>query len=400
MVKQEIKDLILEYKDKLLSSDNDITLNTICKEHNIKPSSMYKYVKTILSKSDYNLIKEVSKIKSTKNWKTSIIGKYGVENVFQLESVKDKSKNTLISKYGVDNCFKSSKIQEKKKKTMMERYGVENSGSSSVLLEKMKATNIEKYGYDNYAKTDECKDKIKSTNIERYGSDWYFQSEEYKNKVKSSNLEKYGSEWYIQSSDFKNKAKETLIEKYGYDNYTKSDESKERYKDKEYIEQIKMKMKTTNLKKYGVEYYTQTKEYSKKSYNTHKNNNSFNISKPEDIVYELLSNKFPDIIRQYRSSLYPYNCDFYIPSLDIYIEYQGNWTHGDSPFNSSNIEHQNKLKDWKDKSEYSSYYNNAIYVWTDLDVRKRKIARQNNIKLLEFWTIEEVEDWLKKLLKF
>ena len=395
MVKQEIKDLILEYKDKLLSSDNDITLNTICKEHNIKPSSMYKYVKTILSESDYNLIKEVSKIKSTKNWKTSIIGKYGVENVFQLESVKDKSKNTLISKYGVDNCFKSSEIQEKKKKTMLKRYGVEYSGSSSDLLKKMKTTNIEKYGCDNYAKTDECKDKIKSTNIERYGSDWYFQSEEYKNKVKSSNLEKYGSEWYIQSSDFKNKAKDTLIEKYGYDNYTKSDESKERYKDKEYVEQIKMKMKTTNLKKYGVEYYTQTKEYSKKSYNTHKNNNSFNISNPEDTIYELLFNRFPDVIRQYRTSLYPYNCDFYIPSLDIYIEYQGNWTHGDSPFNSSNIEHQNKLKDWKDKSKYSSYYNNAIYVWTDLDVRKRKIAKQNNIKLLEFWTIEEVEDWLK-----
>ena len=384
MVKQEIKDLILEYKDKLLSSDNDITLNTICKEHNIKPSSMYKYVKTILSESDYNLIKEVSKIKSTKNWKTSIIGKYGVENVFQLESVKDKSKNTLISKYGVDNCFKSSEIQEKKKKTMMERYGVENSGSSSVLLEKMKATNIEKYGYDNYAKTDECKDKIKSTNIERYGSDWYFQSEEYKNKVKSSNLEKYGSEWYIQSSDFKNKAKDTLIEKYGYDNYTKSDESKERYKNKEYVDQIKMKMKTTNLKKYGVEYY----------------NHKTNMIVSKDTIYELLSNRFPDIIRQYRSSLYPYNCDFYIPSLDIYIEYQGNWTHGDSPFNSSNIEHQNKLKEWENKSEYSSYYKNAIYVWTDLDVRKRKIARQNNIKLLEFWTIEEVEDWLKKLLKF
>ena len=384
MVREEIKDLILEYKDKLLSSDNDITLNTICKEHNIKPSSMYKYVKTILSESDYNLIKEVSKIKSTKNWKTSIIGKYGVENVFQLESVKDKSKNTLISKYGVDNCFKSSEIQEKKKKTMIERYGVENSGSSSDLLKKMKTTNIEKYGCDNYAKTDEFKDKIKSTNIERYGSDWYFQSEEYKNKVKSSNLEKYGSEWYIQSSDFKNKAKDTLIEKYGYDNYTKSDESKERYKNKEYVDQIKMKMKTTNLKKYGVEYY----------------NHKTNMIVSKDTIYELLSNKFSDIIRQYRSSLYPYNCDFYIPSLDIYIEYQGNWTHGDSPFNSSDIEHQNKLKDWKDKSEYSSYYNNAIYVWTDLDVRKRKIAKQNNIKLLEFWTIEEVEDWLKKLLKF
>ena len=379
MVKQEIKDLILEYKDKLLSSDNDITLNTICKEHNIKPSSMYKYVKTILSESDYNLIKEVSKIKSIKNWKSSIIDKYGVENVFQLESVKDKSKNTLISKYGVDNCFKSSKIQEKKKKTMLKRYGVENSGSSSDLLKKMKTTNIEKYGYDNYAKTDECKDKIKSTNIERYGSDWYFQSEEYKNKVKSSNLEKYGSEWYIQSSDFKNKAKETLIEKYGYDNYTKSDESKERYKDREYVEQIKLKMKSTNLKKYGVEYY----------------NHKTNMIVSKDTIYELLSNKFPDIIRQYRTSLYPYNCDFYIPSLDIYIEYQGNWTHGDSPFNSSNIEHQNKLKDWEDKSEYSSYYKNAIYVWTDLDVRKRKTAKQNNIKLLEFWTIEEVEDWLK-----
>ena len=35
-----------------------------------------------------------------------------------------------------------------------------------------------------------------------------------------------------------------------------------------------------------------------------------------------------DIIRQYKSDLYPFACDFYIPSLDLYIECNYHWTHG------------------------------------------------------------------------
>ena len=36
-----------------------------------------------------------------------------------------------------------------------------------------------------------------------------------------------------------------------------------------------------------------------------------------------------------------------------------------------------------------------IYTWTDLDVRKRNIAKENNLNYIEFWNIKEVETWLE-----
>lgn len=52
-----------------------------------------------------------------------------------------------------------------------------------------------------------------------------------------------------------------------------------------------------------------------------KQNKSFNKSISEDQCYNLLKEIFPDIIRQYRDVRYPFNCDFYIPSNDLFIEY-------------------------------------------------------------------------------
>jgi len=50
----------------------------------------------------------------------------GVDNQFQLESVKVKSKNTLLKKYGVDNISKSESIKIKKEETMLKNYGRTN----------------------------------------------------------------------------------------------------------------------------------------------------------------------------------------------------------------------------------------------------------------------------------
>ena len=52
---------------------------------------------------------------------------------------------------------------------------------------------------------------------------------------------------------------------------------------------------------------------------------------------------YPDTIRQYKDSRYPYNCDFYIPCLDLFIEFQGYWTHGEHPFNPNDINDINRL---------------------------------------------------------
>ena len=97
-----------------------------------------------------------------------------------------------------------------------------------------------------------------------------------------------------------------------------------------------------------------------KNIQTKKKNNSFNKSIQEEQVYQLLLQKFNknDIIRQYRSTLYPFNCDFYIKSLDLYIEYHGTWTHGNKPFKHS-VEDLEKLKRLKNKNKlnYKIFYN-------------------------------------------
>ena len=109
----------------------------------------------------------------------------------------------------------------------------------------------------------------------------------------------------------------------------------------------------------------------------------------EDKVYQLLCEKFEenDVIRQYRSEKYPFNCDFYIKSIDIYIECNFSWTHGGHWFDESNEEDQKMLQKWKDKG--TKYYENAIETWTVRDVKKRKYAEENKLKYVVLWTFDE-----------
>ena len=86
-------------------------------------------------------------------------------------------------------------------------------------------------------------------------------------------------------------------------------------------------------------------------------------------------------------------CDFYIPSLDLYIECNYHWTHGCHPYLGT----QDDLKlieYWKSKN--TQYYNNAINCWSIRDVHKRNIAKQNNLNYKEFFTILDLQNWLNK----
>ncbi len=104
-----------------------------------------------------------------------------------------------------------------------------------------------------------------------------------------------------------------------------------------------------------------------------------------------------DIICQYRSELYPFNCDFYIKSLDLYIEYQGMWTHGPHPFDKNNINDLKLLEYWK--SQNKDFYNAAINTWTIADPNKRNIAKQNKLNYIEFWTIIDIEKYFERYEK-
>ena len=45
----------------------------------------------------------------------------------------------------------------------------------------------------------------------------------------------------------------------------------------------------------------------------------------------------------------------------------------------NNLDDIYKFEQWQEKAETSAYYKNAIYTWTDLDVRKQKCAKENNL---------------------
>ena len=55
--------------------------------------------------------------------KEGVRDKYGVDNVFQSEEVKETIKESLLKKYGVDNPLKSDEIKKKVEETNLERYG-------------------------------------------------------------------------------------------------------------------------------------------------------------------------------------------------------------------------------------------------------------------------------------
>jgi hypothetical protein len=179
--------------------------------------------------------------------KQTCLQKYGVENPFQSEIIKNKIRETNIEKYGVETPFQSQEIQNKIKASNIEKYGVEYPIKSDIFRNKAKQTCLQKYGVENPFQSEIIKNKIKETNIEKYGVENPFQSEIIKNKIKASNIEKYGVEYPFQSEIIKNKSKQTCLQKYGVVHQMLSKE-------------IQNKFKQTCLQKYGVENPSQDPE--------------------------------------------------------------------------------------------------------------------------------------------
>lgn len=273
---------------------------------------------------------------------------------------------------------------------------------------KIRETCLLKYGDEHYSN----RIKAKETCLQKYGVEYTGQIPEKIEKTHKACLEKYGVDSVFKVQKFRNQSLDTCIKKYASD---KDDINS--IVNISQLKYVKDKIKNTCLEKYGVENPMQTQYYKdlissilssneiqEKIYNTKLLNNSFNISYQEDVCFDLLKEKYSDCIRQYKSELYPFNCDFYIPSLDLYIEYNGSHYHHYHPFDINDDNDINELNRLKEKANNSnahkngkkSQYDNIIYTWTILDLKKRNIAQQNNLNYIEFWNINEVKEWINK----
>lgn len=121
-----------------------------------------------------------------------------------------------------------------------------------------------------------------------------------------------------------------------------------------------------------------------KEYATKKKNGTTNSSKPEKSLVESFVAEFgkDDVITQYIDDRYPFPCDIYIRSLDLFVEYNGTIEHNGKPFDKNNPEHLKELEELKkkaiEKGDNSRYWN-IIYWWTERDPLKLKFLRDNKL---------------------
>ena len=240
------------------------------------------------------------------------------------------------------------------------------SNSSIEKTTKTKQTNNIRFGGNAPACSKDVINKMKQTNLERHGD------ENFNNRTKANQtlLERYNGIGNA-SEIIKIKQQQTMIDKYGENNSM-------------FVDSIKDKMRSNNIKKYGVKWITQCKNVQDKIITTKRKNKTFSTSKIEKQFEEYLKENNIKYITQYKSELYPFNCDFYLPDKDLYIEINAHWTHGGHPFNSTNKEDQLKLETWKQKR--TNFYDNAIQIWTKRDVIKRETAKKNNLNYLEVFS--------------
>ena len=305
-------------------------------------------------------------------------------------NVQKKLEQTSLKKYGVRRPTQNSDILNKIKLTKFERYGDENYTN----LEKHKQMCLIKYGLSHHWKSKNPKLNGRAKCKELYGNESFSKTKFFIETLEKTCLKKYGKKYFTQTSEMKNKTKQTCLDKYGVEFSFQSENNKN-------------KSKITCLNKYGVEYFSQSKKYrdlyknkewvnntQQKIYLKHKQNNSFNTSKPEDRCYELLKSKFNDVIRNYSTdSRYPFNCDFYIPSKDLFIECHFHWTHGGTPFNKDNQKHLKQLEKWRSKN--TQFYKNAEKVWTERDPLKLKTFIDNKLNYKIFYREKEFIWWFR-----
>ena len=183
---------------------------------------------------------------------------------------------------------------------------------------------------------------------------------------------------------------------------------------KEYHETFKASMNG----KYGADYTLQSETLRNKCYSTFSNriksgyydggksDVSSYTSDKERLVYDVLKPLYPDILQYYKDERYSnprngrrWECDFYIPSLDLFIEVQGFRTHGDHPYNKKSEEDAQTVKKLND--EYLSgkkFSNGILYTWTKVDPYKRYIAKKNNLKYLELFPKDLTKDRIIELI--
>ena len=270
-------------------------------------------------------------------------------------------------------------------KRYLNKLFADTCGDKECWLKYREQTMIDKFGVSHFGCSRESVEKIKKTKLERYGDPGHCNKE----KRFITNLEKYGNIVGVNEEVIE-KRMQTSMAHFGVTVPAQSEIVREKYRQ-------------TCLKMYGVDNYRKCEECVNKIHNTRKKNGTVNTSKYEEDAYIWLIENFgiDNVVRQYKDSRYvnpnnrhKYHCDFYIKSLDLFIELQMYWGHGPHPFYENSSEDIAYLNEAKEKAKIKPIYSRLIDGWAHNCVIKRNAAKTGNIKLLEIYDRDITKDKL------
>lgn len=312
----------------------------------------------------------------------------------------------------------------KRRATILERYGAKTwaeSDEGRVWLKEQTASSDVRAEMSERMKDPKTQAKYKATSAKNFGSGHWTQSDfgkKYLKEIFNTDEERKARSERAKSEGVRSKTQNTSLERYGTPYYWQNDDARVRLKGLLNAPEVIEKTKKTNLERYGCESWSSSdigketlskilssNEVQEKMIVTRRLNGTVNSSKPEVIVNGELIEVFgkDNVVAQHRDAdRYPYKCDFYVKSIDIFIELNIFWMHGGAWYDPDNIEHQQKLQKWKSRvSDKKPMYKRAIYVWTENDPAKKKAAEENGLNYLVFWNndLSDFYEWLKQYYK-
>ena len=257
---------------------------------------------------------------------------------------------TNKQKYGYTTPFSNKKVQEKIKQTNLQKYGVDNAAKSDIIKQEISKTRLN----FSTSKKQEITKKIQKTNLKKYGLKSTLQLPKSRKTMK----ERYKAEYTGSSKILQEKMKQTNLKKYGVDFPFQSREIQEQFNNLTPIKSLNIINDRNNLKLYimNIPYENRTIKYTadklKTNYTQFTNKikqygfyplfNHF-TSTLEYEIKEFLQNLNINYKQHYKSLIYPYELDFYIPEYNLAIECNGTYYHS-TKVNKNRNYHYNKSK--------------------------------------------------------
>ena len=278
---------------------------------------------------------------------------------------------TFTVGYADTCCCKCAQLNPdtiaKIKQSNLTKYGTEYGIQSATVKQKSIDSVLFKYGVDNISKVDSIKDKKKDTCLKNHGVDYFLRKQDVK---ENSVFKKYGVKNVQQSYDIKQK---TIVTRRGdfYDSLFTTNRLKDLaiplFNKDEYINNGLYKKYKFKCIKCNTEFLDCLEDGDLPRCTTcYKSNSSFQME-----VYDYIKSLIDEstIVTNCKTIVPNRDIDIYIPHLNLAIECDGLYWHGEISGNKDKNYHLNKTKCCEDKGIH------CIHIFEDEWMLKKDIVK-------------------------